>query len=635
MCSGNFFVYNTVMNKRNVRGAGQGKTDFLLPLLFLIAAAALLLGFLQFRWISSVSTAEGSRLKQSLRNSAAQVINVASDEVRVLQALLYLTEEEFANRDWSRFSSSYEFWKANSRFPELLSDVYLVVLEDAGPSFLEYKVEKKTFASAEKPQVFEELNGDKDSADVFIRQLGETLMERGVLFSPIGLPRFSDKGSEPIFPVFLALTVHPGILYREVIPFYMDRYLEGHPYRISEAETGGTLISFGDFDPAREPEFSISPSTPLLFWNRRPSEKQEDRESGDNLARDLLSAYTQAHLGEDPSTRFWTQSRTLGVDPGRHPEQRIKPLFRLDIYYPGGPLESIISTRRIVNLAVSAVVLLLLVSSSAILFRLYRNTTRLRATEQEFVASMSHELRTPIAVLQSTTENLRSGVVTDPSRVSRYGEIIHRETRRLAGMVENILLYSGLEKRAPGSGTLVPLDVGKLIKEVLTSLREPATEARCTIRLIEKTAPASIHSDPAALRLILENLLLNAIRHGVSSDAEEDDAAEIRLIVEQDLFNRGLLIAVEDDGSGIPSREQRRIFEPFVRGEASVRAQQPGSGLGLHLVRRLVRILGGSITLESPYENTIGQTQKGCRFVIELPGKPVGKNHAEDSDHRG
>ena len=323
------------------------------------------------------------------------------------------------------------------------------------------------------------------------------------------------------------------------------------------------------------------------------------------------------------------------MDPGRHPEEQIKPLFRLDIYYPGGPLESIISTRRIVNLAVSAVVLLLLVSSSIILFRLYRNTTRLRATEQEFVASMSHELRTPIAVLQSTTENLKSGVVTDPSRVSRYGEIIHRETRRLAGMVENILLYSGLEKRTSGSGTLVPVDIGKLIDEVLTSLRQPAKEARCTLRLVEKNTPASIRSDPAALQLILENLLLNAIRHGVSSDAEKNDAAEIRLIVEQNLFNRGLLIAVEDDGLGIPHREQRRIFEPFVRAEASVRAQRPGSGLGLHLVRRVVRILGGSISLESPYKNTIGQMRKGCRFVVELPGTPIGKNHAEDTDHRG
>jgi signal transduction histidine kinase len=248
---------------------------------------------------------------------------------------------------------------------------------------------------------------------------------------------------------------------------------------------------------------------------------------------------------------------------------------------------------------------------------------------------MSHELRTPIAVLQSTTENLKSGVVTDPQRVSRYSEIIHRETRRLAGMVENILLYSGLEKRTPGSKAAVPVDVGKLIDEVLTSLQEPAKEARCTIRLTKTTALISIRSDPAALRLILENLLLNAIRHGLPADRRENDAAEIRLIVEQKIYQHGLLVTVEDDGPGIPPRESRRIFEPFVRGEASVRAQRPGSGLGLHLVRRVVRILGGSITLESPYENTIGQMNRGCRFTVDLPGTPEGKDHAEDSDHRG
>jgi signal transduction histidine kinase len=313
----------------------------------------------------------------------------------------------------------------------------------------------------------------------------------------------------------------------------------------------------------------------------------------------------------------------LGMDTGHPPGEEIKPLFRLDIYYPGGPINSIISTRRTVNFAVSLAVLLLLVSSSIILFRLYRNTTRLRATEQDFVTSMSHELRTPIAVLQSTTENLKSGVVTDPQRVSQYSEIIYRETRRLAGMVENILLYSGLEKRTPGSNAAVPVDVGKLVDEVLTSLREPAREAHCKIDLTARNTPVSIRSDPAALRLILENLLLNAIRHGLPAD-RKGARAEIRLIVEQKVYQHGLVITVEDDGVGIPPREGRRIFEPFVRGEASVRAQRPGSGLGLHLVRRVVRILGGSITLQSPYENTIGQMNRGCRFTVDLPGTPEG-----------
>ena len=78
------------MKQKQGRGGLQIKTHLLLPLLVFIAAAALLLGFLQFRWISSVSTAEESRLKQSLRSSAGQVLSTAGDEVRVLQALLLI-----------------------------------------------------------------------------------------------------------------------------------------------------------------------------------------------------------------------------------------------------------------------------------------------------------------------------------------------------------------------------------------------------------------------------------------------------------------------------------------------------------------------------------------------------------------
>jgi signal transduction histidine kinase len=163
------------------------------------------------------------------------------------------------------------------------------------------------------------------------------------------------------------------------------------------------------------------------------------------------------------------------------------------------------------------------------------------------------------------------------------------------------------------------VDTERLIAEVINSLQEPAREARSVIRLIRRTPPGKIRCDPTALRLVLENLLLNAIRHGLPDDRSADKPAEIRLIVEQKVFQGGLIIAVEDDGPGIPPREARRVFDPFVRGEASIREQRPGSGLGLHLVRRVVQILGGSITLDSPYRNAVGRTQKGCRFTVVLP----------------
>ncbi len=639
------FQYNTVMNRRRKGRILQKSKTYLLPVfLLLIAAAAVFLGYLQFRWVNRVTSAEGSRLKQSLRSSAVQVLNAGGDETRVLQALLYITGEEYSGKDWSRFSSSFEFWKTNSRFPNLLAAVHLIVLQDQEEEsvFLQYRPEGGVFTSADRPQRFEGLTLNEDPNDPYTRAEVEELIHRGVFLSPVGLPgkKGTDRSSDtrftpsPRFPAFLVLTVDLDVVYREVIPFYMNQYLEGHPYRISETGTGNTVVSYGDPDPAREPELSITPRTPLLFWNRLAGEEARDEERESTLAQDLLEAYVQQHLGEDPNVRFWLQrSKMLGMDPGRPPgsDGGREASIRLDIFYPGGPIRTLVSTRRTVNLSVSVGLLLLLLASSVILFRLYRNTTRLRATEQEFVASMSHELRTPIAVLQSTTENLKSGVVSDPTRVSRYGEIIHRETKRLAGMVEGILLYSGLEKRTPRSTATVVVDLENLINEVVTSLQEPAREARCKIHSIKKTTVAAIRSDPTALRLILENLLLNAIRHGLPVDRSEGDPAEIRLIAEQKVFHRGLLIIVEDDGPGIPSKEARRIFEPFVRGEASIRAQRPGSGLGLHLVRRVVRILGGSITLESPYQNAVGQIQTGCRFTVDLPGTDS-ENHAEDPD---
>jgi signal transduction histidine kinase len=61
------------------------------------------------------------------------------------------------------------------------------------------------------------------------------------------------------------------------------------------------------------------------------------------------------------------------------------------------------------------------------------------------------------------------------------------------------------------------------------------------------------------------------------------------------------------------------VFEPFFRGERSVSGQRPGSGLGLHLVRRVVTLLGGKVSLESPYANLAGFRQNGCRFIVILP----------------
>jgi signal transduction histidine kinase len=313
----------------------------------------------------------------------------------------------------------------------------------------------------------------------------------------------------------------------------------------------------------------------------------------------------------DPLLEAWLQ-RTQGGITLRPPSPAsfTGAEARLMVYYPRGALASAVRAQQALNIGVSLGILAVLLASVVVFSRLYRRSVVLRAREQEFVASMSHELRTPIAVIQATSENLSHGVVVDTTRLPRYAEVIHGQIRRLAGMVESILLYSGLETGRARQPVMTEIRLPPLVQEVVQSLEQLAERAASRISLSAPSLPASICSDPVAIRLILENLVVNAIQHAGS--------AEIGVAVSPQPVG-SLSIVVEDDGAGIPPREHARVFEPFVRGDRSVRDQHPGSGLGLHLVRRVVALLGGRVTLESPYTRTEGTRTHGCRFTVVFP----------------
>lgn len=118
---------------------------------------------------------------------------------------------------------------------------------------------------------------------------------------------------------------------------------------------------------------------------------------------------------------------------------------------------------------------------------------------------------------------------------------------------------------------------------------------------------------------MVENLLINAIRHGLPYDRKDSDSdIPIFLYVEYST-KKNLIIGVEDRGEGISKVERKHIFEPFVRGEKAKERQHPGSGLGLHLVRRIPTMLDGRIFVESPYQDRSGLIRTGCRFTAEIP----------------
>ena len=181
-------------------------------------------------------------------------------------------------------------------------------------------------------------------------------------------------------------------------------------------------------------------------------------------------------------------------------------------------------------------------------------------------------------------------------------------------MIESTLLYSGMPNQSKAKEDTI--QTAEFLDEILIPLTQLANNNHIEIFNKQQALPQQIITDSNALRMILENLIMNCIIHGQS----EKTASKIWFTISiKD--NDYLLIEVQDNGTGIAKKEQKQVFKAFVRGKKSEQNQHPGSGLGLNLIKRMVDVLSGSITLNSPYINSLGLKENGTQFTVTLPIK--------------
>jgi signal transduction histidine kinase len=227
-----------------------------------------------------------------------------------------------------------------------------------------------------------------------------------------------------------------------------------------------------------------------------------------------------------------------------------------------------------------------------------------------FLAMVSHELRTPVTTLQLQLELLRRTL--DEKASAKQQEIRRRMSAsagRLVDLIDSLLHYSSLE-----SGMLnmeiQDVDVRQVASAALDELRPRAEAKALELRLEASSDLPNLRSDARLVRLILTNLLANAIKftsHG-----------RVEVLLER--VDYGQCIVVSDTGPGIPPEERARIFQPFQHIEPTRHKHTPGMGLGLALVRELVAGLGGSIEVES-------ELGHGSRFIVRLPSSgPAGSS---------
>jgi PAS domain S-box-containing protein len=234
-----------------------------------------------------------------------------------------------------------------------------------------------------------------------------------------------------------------------------------------------------------------------------------------------------------------------------------------------------------------------------------RDVTAERALEQarsDFVATASHELRTPIAAVYGAVRTLRRPDVEFSDEDKEiFLQIIETEGERLGNLVEQILVAGQID-----AGTVRvnerPVDIVALADAVVASARVRAPENVELLLDANGSLPA-LSCDEDKLRQVLVNLVENAVKYS-------PDGGTVRVeITTEDGHGR---IAVHDQGLGIPSDEQRRIFEKFFRLDPSLTRGVGGSGLGLYISRELVERMDGRLTVTS-------EPGRGSTFTVELP----------------
>jgi signal transduction histidine kinase len=533
------------------------------------------LAVLQVRWLGEVAAADRQRLDAGVRTALAALAEDLDREVsRAWMTFLPV----FGGRGSTRhdLEERWARWRESAPVPDLVAALVLV---EEGEAPLRYAgdgwvADPGAVSGAGLP-------GREGGPDGPLAALRPDLPGLALRLAPAGDERF--RGRLPSGRTLL-VRFDGELLSRRLLPDLVGRHLEpvlgpGLEARVRTRPGGETLYATAEgLDGAFEWEVPL--------FDLLPPE---------DLHRLAFAAGLPGPLHHDDGPRrgrrFAALAAAFDAPPG----------WVLEVRPAEGSLHAALARAHRGNALVAFGILAVLALAAVALAVSARRARETARRQFEFTAAVSHELRTPLAAIRSLADNLADGVVRDPAQTRLYGQQIAREGTRLTEMVEQVLALSAQEV-AGRVRSRDEVDLGDLVREVAAEAEAGLPGARVEADL--PAEPVAVAGDAPALRRAVLNLVTNALKHGGEPPwagvwvGLAPGGGEAR-------------VEVADRGAGIPAGERERLFEPFFRGVRAQEAQVPGTGLGLHLVRRIAELHGGRVEVRSA-----GQ---GSAFTLVLP----------------
>jgi signal transduction histidine kinase len=207
---------------------------------------------------------------------------------------------------------------------------------------------------------------------------------------------------------------------------------------------------------------------------------------------------------------------------------------------------------------------------------------RLARLKTDLIAAVSHELKTPLASMRLLVESLLEDGASDSKRTREYLELISGENARLTRLIENFLTFSRIERNKQRF-EFAPTTPARIVETAMESMRE--RRPGCPVEVDVSPDLPRIAADEDALVTVLLNLLDNACKY-----TPDEKRIALRALTD----GGGVAFLVQDNGIGIPPREQKRIFRRFYQIDRRLARETGGCGLGLSIVEHIVKAHGGT-----------------------------------------